>query len=228
MKLIGLTGGIACGKSSVSRILRHEGLTVLDADDIAKQVVDKGRWGYRRVVRAFGNSVLLPDGQIDREALGEMVFANPTARRRLDAATHPAVGLALARALLLGWLLCRPAVVVDMPLLFESGFYLLCRPRVLVACTPATQLARLAARDGLSGEAAAARVAAQMPLERKRQLADIVVENDGSLAELEAAARGLAARLCRGGWAHTLLSPPGLATLAAAVLAAARCWVLGA
>ena len=301
MRVVGLTGGIACGKSTVSAVLRAEGLPVVDADEIAKGVSSQvrrarhmcmtdasdgaqrplaagpgrrrwadgpgqlgalppatplhslagpgllmliehgrhprldpspplplagwqGRWGYRRVVAAFGPAILLPDGELDRLALAELVFSDPGTRRRLNAATHPAVGLELARRLLLSWLRCEPVVVVDMPLLFESGAYLITRPRVLVACSPATQVLRLMARDGLDEAAARARVAAQMPLEQKRRLADVVVENEGGLQELQHRAQALAQQLRRGTWVHRLvLSPLGLA--AAAALLGASCWL---
>lgn len=150
------------------------------------------------------------------------MFSDAAARRRLNAAAHPAVGLELASQILLSWLLCRPVVVVDMPLLFESGFYRLTHPRVLVACSPGTQRARLAARDALPPAAVEARIAAQMPLAAKRQLADVVLENDGSREELAAQVDELVARLRRRAWLHRyLLSPPGLLAGAAAVAAAA-------
>lgn len=162
---------------------------------------------------------------MDREALASLVFSDAAARRRLNAATHPAVGLALARRILFSWLHCEPLLVVDMPLLFETGFYRLCWPRVLVACSPATQAARLAARDGLLPAAIEARLAAQMPLAAKRQLAGIVLENDGSREQLAAQVGGLAAALRQRAWAHRyLLSPPGLLAGAAAVAAAWTWW----
>lgn len=159
-------------------------------------------------------------GEIDREALAALVFADGTQRRRLNAASFPAIGLELGRQILLSWLLCRPAVIVDMPLLFESGFYLLTRPRVLVACSRATQLRRLMQRDALERAAAEARMAAQMPLEAKRRRADIVLENEGSPQELEAQVETLTARLRRHAWLHRwVLSPVGLLAGAAAAVA---------
>ncbi|EFN59160.1 hypothetical protein CHLNCDRAFT_138020 [Chlorella variabilis] len=186
MKLVGLTGGIACGKSTVSKLLVQAGIPVLDADRIAHSVTEKGRWGYRRVVAAFGPTILRSDGEIDREALAALVFHDAQQRRRLNAATHPAVGAELARLALLAWLRCRPVLVVDMPLLFETGFARLTSPNVLVACSPAIQLQRLRERDGLAQAAAQARIAAQMPVEAKRRLAGVVLENDGTQQELRA------------------------------------------
>lgn len=171
------------------------------------------------MLRAFGPSVLRSDGELDREAIAALVFADSAARRRLNAATHPAVGLALALRIAAAWARCEPLVMVDMPLLFESGFYRLCRPCILVACSEHTQLARLAARDGLGAAAAQARVAAQMPLAAKRRLAGMVLENDGSLQELEERVRQLTDALRRHTWVHRcLLSPVGLGLLAAAVV----------
>lgn len=179
----------------------------------------QGRWGYRRAVRAFGTGILRSDGTIDREALAALVFAEPAARRRLDAATHPAVGLEIARRILSGWLRCRGALVVDMPLLFESGFSRLTRPTVLVACSADTQLRRLLARDALEAAAAEARIASQMPLADKRRLADVTLDNDGSPAELEHQVHALAARLQRHAWLHRwLLSPVGVGAATALAL----------
>ncbi len=164
-------------------------------------------------------------GQVDREALASLVFSDAAARRRLNAATHPAVGLALAQRILLSWLRCEPLLVVDMPLLFETGFHRLCWPRVLVACSPQTQAARLAARDGLPATAVEARLAAQMPLAAKRRLASMVVDNDGSREQLAAQVEALVAALRQRAWAHRfLLSPPGLLAGAAAVAAAWAWW----
>lgn len=183
----------------------------------------QGRWGYRRILSAFGPGVLHGDGSINREALAALVFADAAQRRRLNAAVHPAVAAALACSILGHWLACAPALVVDMPLLFESGFAALCSPRVVVACSPAVQLARLTRRDSLDPAAAAARVAAQMPLEAKRRLADVVLENDGGVGELAAQVHALVRRLRRRAWLHLLaLSPVGV--LAAAVAA----WTLWA
>lgn len=180
----------------------------------------QGRWGYRRVLSSFGPSILHADGSINREALAALAFADAAQRRRLNAAVHPAVATALACSIAGRWLACAPVLVVDMPLLFESGFAALCSPRVVVACSPTAQLARLTRRDGLDAGAAAARVAAQMPLERKRRLADVVLENEGGVEELAAQVHALAARLQRRAWLHRLLlSPLGLLASAAAAWA---------
>lgn len=163
------------------------------------------------MVAAFGPTILRSDGEIDREALAALVFHDAQQRRRLNAATHPAVGAELARLALLAWLRCRPVLVVDMPLLFETGFARLTSPNVLVACSPAIQLQRLRERDGLAQAAAQARIAAQMPVEAKRRLAGVVLENDGTQQELRAQVEQLVRRLRRHAWLHQcVLSPVGL------------------
>lgn len=151
------------------------------------------------------------------------MFDDAAARRRLEAATFPAIAAELARGIVSAWARCQPVCVVDMPLLFESGAYVLCRPRVLVACSPRVQLERLMRRDAMQRAAAEARVAAQMPLEAKRRLADAVIDNDGSPQQLAAQVERLAAALRRRAWLHRwLLSPAGV--LAAAAAAALWHW----
>ncbi|PNW77430.1 hypothetical protein CHLRE_10g436150v5 [Chlamydomonas reinhardtii] len=218
MRVVGLTGGIATGKSTVSRELSVQGITVIDCDKLAHAATSKGSWGWKRVVQAFGRDILTAEGDIDRERLGGLVFNDAAARRRLNAATHLPVALSLARALLLSWLSCKWVVVVDMPLLFETKSHKLTRPNVLVACSPEQQLGRLLARDGGSVERAQARIAAQMPLDAKKRLADIVVENDGSVEQLKAQVRRLSERLRRGSllWG-VLTSPLAVMALVAAV-----------
>lgn len=127
--------------------------------------------------------------------------------------------LGILQQLALHWLSFRPVAVVDMPLLFETGFFRVARPNVLVTCRPGVQLNRIVQRDGLQPQAAAARIAAQMPLEQKRQLASIVLDNSGDMQHLRVQVQELAGRLQRGTWLHrTLLSPAGV-VLAAAALA---------
>ncbi|KAG2448764.1 hypothetical protein HYH02_006118 [Chlamydomonas schloesseri] len=219
MRVVGLTGGIATGKSTVSRELSAQGIPVVDCDQLAHAATSKGSWGWKRVVQAFGRDILTPDGEIDRERLGAVVFSDAAARRRLNAATHLPVALSLARALLVHWLSFKWLVVVDMPLLFETKSHKLTRPNVLVTCTPEQQVSRLVGRDGGSMERAQARIAAQMPLEAKRRLADVVIDNDGSLEQLRGQVRRLSERLRRGSllWG-VLTSPLAVAALVAAAV----------
>lgn len=226
MRIVGLSGGIACGKSTVARILREqEGVEVIDCDALSRATQRKGRWGYRRVVGAFGLQVVrADDGELDREALARIVFDDPAARRRLNAASHAPVAAALAWRLLWAWLRLRPLVVVDMPLLFETGAHRFASTTVVVAVRDeAQQVGRLVARDGLSEADARSRVAAQMPLALKVALADAVLDNGaeggggGGLEGLRGQVGRLAARLRRGApwWRTALYSPYALGFAAA-------------
>uniref|UniRef100_A0A7S0S4B0 Dephospho-CoA kinase n=1 Tax=Chlamydomonas leiostraca TaxID=1034604 RepID=A0A7S0S4B0_9CHLO len=208
MRLVGLTGGIASGKSTTSKLLRREGITVLDCDEIAHAVVRKGRWGWRRVVKEFGQEVLLPDGELDRKKLGQIVFDDASKRKVLNRATHIPVYAELLRQILWSWLLCKWLVVVDMPLLFETGSNKWLKPCVLVYTDQGTQVRRLIARNQLTPEEALKRVNAQMAMDDKLARADEVVDNNGGQEELEKQVVALATRLKSGAqWPGLLWSP---------------------
>lgn len=179
MLVVGLTGGIATGKSTVTALLREQGVTVLDCDEIAHAVVRQGRWGYKRVIKAFGRDILLPNGEIDRDKVGEMVFSDKAARRKLNAATHLPVAIELARRIVLQWLKLRPVTVVDMPLLFETGASKLMWPKVLVTCSQEIEVDRLIKRDKCTRSQAEAKICAQMSLDKKKALSQIIIDNSG-------------------------------------------------
>jgi dephospho-CoA kinase len=186
MKLIGLTGGIASGKSTAGKMLAAAGVAVIDADVLARDAVAVGSPGLAAVVERFGSEVLLPDGSLDRKQLGSIVFQNDEARRALNQIVHPEVGrLAGARLDQL-----RAAgvdvAVYEVPLLFENGLDAAMDATVLVACSDAVQLQRTMQRDSLDEASARARISSQMSLADKRKRAKVVVENDGSLADLAA------------------------------------------
>jgi dephospho-CoA kinase len=179
---IGLTGGIGSGKSTVSRLLAGHGAVIVDADAIAREVVAPGTPGLAAVVDAFGSGVLATDGSLDRPALAGVVFADPEARRRLDAIVHP---LVRARAAEVMAATSPDAVVVnDVPLLVETGQAGTYDLVLVVEADPATRVARLVQR-GLTAEDARARMAAQATDEQRRAVADVVLDNSGSPAELE-------------------------------------------
>jgi dephospho-CoA kinase len=185
MLRVGLTGGIASGKSTVAEELAARGAVVVDADLLARQVVEPGTPGLAAVVRRFGPSVLTGDGRIDRPALGRIVFADPDARRDLEQIIHPAVR---ARAAEIERQAPSDAVVVHViPLLVETGQAADFDICVVVDLDPETQLARLQQRNGLSRDEAEARVAAQASRQQRLAAADRVLHNDGSPAELRAA-----------------------------------------
>ena len=182
---VGLTGGIASGKSAVSARLTELGAVVIDADVLAREVVEPGTPGLTAIVREFGPGVLNAQGGLDRQAMAGAVFGDETARKRLEAIVHP---LVRQRAAQIEASVPSDAVVVhDIPLLVESGqagsFDLV----VVVDADDAVRRQRLSEQRGMSGEEAAARIAAQAPRERRLAAADRVIVNDGSLEDLRAA-----------------------------------------
>ena len=193
---IGLTGGIACGKSEVARRFAAAGLEVLDLDRLAHALMAPGLPAHAEVVEAFGPGILAPDGSIDRRALGALVFGNVQARERLDGLVHPRVREAEAQRAL--ELASRPGatLVTDAALLVEAGIHLRFDRLVVVHCRPEQQVMRLRARDSLSEEQAMARVAAQMPIETKRRFAHFQVDGSGTLSETQGQADVLARTLC--------------------------------
>lgn len=183
MRLIGLTGGIGTGKSTVSRMLRELGATVIDADEAARAVVDPGTEGLRQVVDAFGPEVLAPDGSLDRARLAAIVFADPDRRRRLQEITWPRVGLWMAERTQEAAARGDPVVVHDIPLLLENPARRGAYERVLlVYAPPEVALERLLAR-GMDAADARARIAAQLPMDSKRDRATHVIDNSGSIEE---------------------------------------------
>jgi len=180
---IGLTGGIGSGKSTVSRLLAEHGAVIIDADAIAREVVEPGTPGLTAVVEAFGTTVRAADGSLDRPVLAAVVFADPEARGRLDAIVHP---LVRARATEIAAAAPPDAVVVnDVPLLVETGQAGSYDLVLVVEADAETRVARLVQR-GLTASDAKARMAAQATDEERRAVADVVLDNSGTPAELEA------------------------------------------
>jgi len=180
---IGLTGGIASGKSSVGRLLAARGLPVLDADVYAREALAPGSPGAQAVLARYGT--------LDRAALGRIVFADGAERRWLEQLVHPLVRARFATEL--EGLAAAPVVVLMIPLLFEAGLEALCSEVWLVDCEDTQQLARLMARDQFSEADARARIGAQWPLARKRGLADVVIDNSRDAVDLaDQVARALA------------------------------------
>jgi dephospho-CoA kinase len=192
---VGLTGGIACGKSHVRARLEAAGFRTLDLDLVAHAVMAPGGSAYGDVVHAFGPGVVGASGEIDRRVLGPIVFADPAARRRLDALVHPRVREEEGRRV--GAFAAEGArvVVTDAALLVETGQHARFDRLVVVHCPPAEQVRRLQERDGLDAAAARARVAAQMPIEEKRAFGHFQIDTSGSFAATDAAVDLLAAQL---------------------------------
>ena len=182
--IIGLTGGIACGKSAVGAILRQLGATIIDADVVAREVVLPGTPSMMEIEEAFGPSVLTNDGRLDRAKMGELILEDSTAKATLERITHPAIRTAIAKQTRAAMAAGAQAVVVEAALLIETGGYRGYPILWLVACTRDRQVARLMARQACSREVAERWIDAQMPLEAKRAHATTVIENNGSRADL--------------------------------------------
>ena len=185
MKLVGLTGGIASGKSTVAEILKRQGAAIINADVLAREVVEPGRQAWTEIVNTFGTAVLQPDRALDRQKLRAIIFDDPDARKKLESIIHPQVR-ALAEQRIREHAAAGYAVIVyEVPLLFEGNLQEWLRPVILVACDVDTQRNRLQSRDNLSAAQAQKHIDAQMSLEQKRRLADYVVENNGDLENLQ-------------------------------------------
>ena len=184
MRVIGLTGGIASGKSLVSQQLVELGAVVIDADKVGHETYRQGTETYRAVVEAFGRDVIGPDGEVDRRALGAKVFGNPEARRRLEEIVWPAIRRLAAERLAELRAQGVPVVVLEAAVLIEANWLDLVDEVWLVEASPETVRQRLGARNGLTPEQAEARLRAQLTNEKRRPYADVVIENDGSLEEL--------------------------------------------
>jgi dephospho-CoA kinase len=183
MVVIGLTGGIASGKSTVSRILRELGAPVVDADALVHELQRPGTPVTQAIVEAFGPEILRPDGTLDRAALGRIVFADAARRKVLEAIVHPAVRARMDEEIRRYQQAGHPAVVLDVPLLIEGGTYRTVDRVWLVYVDGETQRRRLIDRDGLSPADAERRIAAQMSLEEKSAFADLVIDNRGTEGE---------------------------------------------
>ncbi|NLC43415.1 MAG: dephospho-CoA kinase [Clostridiales bacterium] len=184
MKIIGLTGGISSGKSTVSRMLMELGVTVIDADVVYKSLALKGNPVWKAVHEAFGNEFFLSDGEINWKKLGEHVFSDNMAREKLNQVTHPLVKDEMVRILRkLEEEQNPPLVVLDVPLLFESEWEQWIDEVWLVTIPEQMQLERLMLRDRLSYNQALSRIRSQMSLEMKKGLSDIVIDNSGSIQQ---------------------------------------------
>lgn len=196
--VIGLTGGIGSGKSTVARILTDLGAAVIDADAIVHELQAKGMPMVAELAAAFGPGILTADGALDRKALGAIVFSDEAARLKLNQIVHPQVGAEFARRLAAAVAANTPLVVLDIPLLFEgresgkgSAAARNVATTVVVWVPESVQIERQMRRDGCTRAEAEQRVRAQLPLDRKRELADHVIDNSGPLADTERQVREL-------------------------------------
>lgn len=183
--MIGLTGGIASGKSTVAKMLEDLGAAVVNADTLAREVVEPDQDAWKEIVASFGTDVLQADHTLDRTKLRKIIFGDAEARKKLESIIHPRVRALAEKKISEHAAAGYDVVVYEVPLLFEGNLHAWLRPVILVACDVATQRRRLEQRDGIAAADAQKHIDAQMSLEEKRRLADYVIENSGSLEELE-------------------------------------------
>ena len=179
--ILGLTGGIASGKSTVSEMFRDQGIRVIDADELAREVVQPGEPALAEIRETFGDEVIDAEGHLDRDALGEIVFDDQAARSQLEAITHTRIAQRMQQRAADARQAGEPWVIYDAALIVENNLQDAFDALIVVAASPETQKRRLIERDGISDQEAQARLDAQMPLEDKVAVADYVIDNDGSL-----------------------------------------------
>lgn len=184
MKVIGLTGGIASGKSTVTKLLRQYGLDVLDADAIAWELAQPNNKLWQSYVDRYGERVLLSDQQLNRQAVADIVFSQPEEKAWMDGMAHPIIKAAIQNQLNHLSEAGKKAAVIDVPLLYEAGWDKLVDEVWLVYVDSEVQLQRLMARNGYDVQEAARRIKAQMPLAEKRRKAQVVIDNNGTAQEL--------------------------------------------
>ena len=197
MLIAGLTGGIASGKSTVSAFLAEAGAVIVDADKIAREVVQKNKPAWRRIVDVFGAGILQPDGEINRTLLGDIIFSDPARKQLLNRIVHPEV-MAETAARLAEIEKNHPeaVVILDVPLLIEAGMDAGLSDIIVVYVPEAVQARRLMERDGLSHDRAMARIRSQMPIEEKKERATIVIDNTGSRESTRARSIEVYQNLC--------------------------------
>lgn len=183
MKIVGLTGSIATGKSVVAKMFAELGVKIVDSDAIAKDIVRNGKPAYNEILEHFGSDVLAPDGEIDREKLGKIIFEDETKRQILNEITHPRVFEIMRTEINIYASQGVAVAMCDVPLLIESGAQNWLKPIVLVYVDRETQLARLMQRDGCSRERAISRISSQMQIDEKRKFADYIIDNSGSIED---------------------------------------------
>ena len=181
--ILGLTGGIASGKSTVSAYLAQNGALIIDADLIARQVVAKKSSGLKQIVAKFGGEILTASGELDRKKLGKLVFSNKDLLKALTDITGPLIRAEILREIQAAKKAQVKLVVLDIPLLFETGYQTLCDKVMVVTIPSKLQLERVMKRDNLSAAEARKRIANQLPASKRNELADVLIDNSKSVAE---------------------------------------------
>lgn len=179
--IVGLTGGIASGKSTVAKMFKDEGIPVIDTDKIARDLLEKGTEVYDEVIHHFSDDILLTDRSINRKKLARVIFGNKAKRELLNSLVHPHVLKIVENEINKYKELSEPIIVVDVPLLFETNYHKECDKTIVVYTSPNQQLSRLVGRDVIQKEYAQMKINAQMPLSEKADLADYVINNSFSI-----------------------------------------------
>ncbi len=182
-KIIGLTGGIATGKSTVSKMFKEREIPVIDTDKIAKSLLNKGSEGYQEILSLFGEEVLSTDGEINRNKLASKLFSDPKVRQTINGILHPKVKEIVKREITRLESYGTEVIVVDVPLLFETDFHKTCDYTLLVYARQKDQVARLVERDQIDEAYALKKIKSQLPMSQKKQLADFVIDNSKSILE---------------------------------------------
>ncbi len=190
MLIVGLTGGVASGKTAVSRVLREEGAFIIDADQIARELVQPRKPAWNEIIKAFGKEILQEDGSIQRKKLADKIFTDPEQRKVLNQILHPRIEKEIdRRAREIGQTHPEAIVVIDAPLLVELGMHHKVDRLIVVTSTQSQQVERLKKRDGRSPEEASRLLSSQISIEEKVILADFIVRNEGSLEEMKKKAK---------------------------------------
>lgn len=184
MRVIGLTGGIASGKSTVSNYLMHKGLKIIDADKIAREIVSVGSEGLTAIADSFGDDIILEDGSLDRKKLGSIVFSDPDKLKMLNGITHPLINKKIIEYFEHFKDMGEEVIIFDCPLLFEGGYQSMCDETWLVAVEKDLQIERIILRDSISKEEALNIINSQMGIEEKKKLADRIIENNTDVLKL--------------------------------------------
>lgn len=198
MKVFGLTGGIGTGKSMAARMFREEGLPVVDADRIAREIVEPGTPVFEAIVRRFGRGILLPDGRIDRGKLGDLVFSDPAKRAALEAITHPEIASGIAAELSRLESEGHEVAIVEAALIHEAGRRRRFEAVIAVRCGKGQQVSRLMERDRTSREQVLRRIASQMDADEKAHASEHIIDNSGDVESTRAQVRALATLLKSG------------------------------
>lgn len=181
MKIVGLTGGVASGKTTVANMFRELGAKIIDADELARSAVERGTEAFQKIVKEFGTDFLDNSGTLDRKKLGKYVFSDPERKEKLEKIVHPVVGKMLMDSIESEREKGTEILILDIPLLFENNMQMWIRPVILVYVNEETQLERLMKREKITEDEARNIIKSQMPLEEKKNLADFIIDNNNDL-----------------------------------------------